>query len=111
MPLRKGRKKLFEMELLTAVRNVNDLVGMPGFQTILERGEIGCCVIGRPITLLNQCRVSFQLWLIVKEYNDGTFALPCQTFIPQLLDDQLQSIVVKALTQCHIEFDPEPCID
>ena len=52
LPATERGEELPEVKLLSSVRHINDLVGIPRRQPILQRGQIRRGVIGRPVAFL-----------------------------------------------------------
>ena len=57
LPARESGEELAKMELLAPVRDVNDFVGTPGFDTECEGSQVGGGVIESAIGFLNDERV------------------------------------------------------
>jgi len=102
MPAAKGGKNLFELKLLAAVGNINDFVRVPGLETMLQRGQIGCGVIetavaflnltriGRPgAVLMNQERVLLRRQSAVGKNANRALAFARDASVTQLLHDRV----------------------
>src|ERR1041385_183511 len=89
VPAPERQEKLLEVQLLAAVRDINNFVRMPLLQPVLKRGQIRGGVIKPAIALLDQSRIRLpftvaidQEWIFlgrqcaVAEDGFGSFALP-----------------------------------
>src|ERR1039457_6423029 len=67
MPAPKRSEQLPEVQLLTAIGDVDDLVRVPGFEAVPQSRQISGGVIETAIALLNDKRVGHPLTLFMDE--------------------------------------------
>jgi hypothetical protein len=101
-------EELAKMELLAFVRDIEDLGGVPAFDSIQQRGDVGGRVVEPPIALLDDER---RQALFLQEHHPGALAPSCDSFSLQAIDEGLKTIVVEALAEGDIERNPEAFID
>ena len=124
MPAPERREQLLEVQLLAAVGDVDDLVGVPGFQPVGQRGQVGGGVIEAAVALLDDERIGSPLAFLVdeervvlgrhgavEEDGAGASALAARSRSHQFVHDGLQARVVEALAQGVVELHAQPAID
>ena len=104
MPPAEHGEELLEMELLAGVGDIDDLVRTPGLQAMSQGGQVGGGVVEGPVALSNQSGVFLQLRDVLEEDSQSAFTLAGNAFGAQLLNKRPQARVVKALSQCMVEF-------
>ena len=105
-PLAGDLEKLLEMVALAVIDDVEDLVGVPGFDAILDGRQVGRGVGERAVALANQ---EGRLGLL-DEDDDRPFALDGDASCLQVGDDRGELGVVEALAELDVEFHAQAVV-
>ena len=100
-------EELLEVVPLAVIDDVEELVGVPGLLSVLDRGQVGRGVVEGAVALPNDERGL----LALGEDDDGPLALLGDAARFQVLDDLRQHRVVEALAELDVEADAEPVVD
>ena len=106
-PLAGDLEKLLEMVALAVIDDVEHLVGVPGFDAILDGRQVGRGVGERAVALANQ---EGRLGLL-DEDDDRAFALDGEPLLLQVGHDRSELVVVEALAELNVEFHAQPVVD
>jgi hypothetical protein len=109
-PLVERGEELAEVELLAAIGDVDDFIGMPCLDAVGEGGEVGGGVEGGAVGFLDEHRRFFEVGLI-EENDDGAFAFAGHAFGNEVLDDGFELGIVKAFAEDVVEMDAEAVVD
>ena len=100
-------EQLLEVQALPMIDDVQNRVGLPVLDAILDRGQIGRGVQKRAVLLAND-----QRRVVAGEKDaDRAVALAGDAAVCKVLDHAGQPIVIKALAQRVVERDAQPLIN
>src|SRR5512133_1629028 len=99
------RENLLKMQCLRRANDVPDRVRFQLVDTIIDRGEIGRCVIESAVPFANDQGLVSQLQIIVEKHDYGAFADLGYSDLEQAIYHAGQPIVVKAFAALQVVAD------
>ena len=115
-PLATGHKELVEVVLLTAVGDVDDLVGLEVLGAVKQRGEVGRSIVGRAVLLADDERhlrlgIAREARLLVMPDHERAFALFSQLILSQLCVDLVNLVAVEGFAEDDVGLEAELIVD
>src|SRR5256885_1974695 len=95
------------MELLAPIGHIDDFIGMPLSETVLEGCKVGGRVVEATVAFLDERRMPLQLWKIFKLRDDGAFTFLCDSSGFEGLNDRMKLRIIEAFSQREVELNSQ----
>src|ERR1051325_9463664 len=111
MPAAENGEKLLEMELLAAIGNIDHFVGTPGFEPVLQGGEVGGGVIEGTVAFSDEGGILFELRNIIEKDSQRAFTFPGDAFRLEFLHQRFKPRIIKTFAQRVVESFYNPRLE